>query len=283
MHLGRFTHKGRESIGLISEGMITDIGDRFRALHEVIDKTGPGWHDLALLEAVGPAVPLNDVILKPALDPDRTIFALAANYRKHAEEAGVGVPDHPVVFTKPESACVGSGETIVLPKISTKMDYEGELAAVVGRTARSVSAADAAEYIAGYTIVNDLTARDLQWTNLGQHRIVDWLSSKMLDRTTPVGPWVVSAEHVTDPHRLQLRTRLNGQLMQDSSTEFMVFSIWEIVEYLSARVTLRSGDIIATGTPFGVGGFREIFLKAGDTVEVEIEQIGTLHNRVEAP
>ena len=142
MHLGRFTYKGRESIGLISGGKIVDIGDRFRALHEVIDKTGPGWNKLALSEA-GPAVRLNDVILKPALDPDRIVFALAANYRKHAEEAGVGVPDHPVIFTKPESACVGSGEPIVLPKISTKMDYEGELAAVVGRTARSVSATDA--------------------------------------------------------------------------------------------------------------------------------------------
>src|SRR3990172_9306802 len=214
MHLGRFAYRGRESIGLVSEGVVVDIGARFRALHEVIGETEPGWHDLAPSGAVGPAIPLRDVILKPALDPDRMVFALAANYRKHAEEAGVGVPDHPVVFTKPESACVGSGEPIVMPEISTKMDYEGELAAVVGRTARSVSATDAAEYIAGYTIVNDLTARDLQWTDLGQHRIVDWLSSKMLDRTTPVGPWIVPAGHIPHPPRLHLRTPLNGQLMK---------------------------------------------------------------------
>ena len=126
-----------------------------------------------------------------------------------------------------------------------------------------------------------MTARDLQWVELGKNRIVDWFSSKSLDASTPVGPWIVPASAAGDPHGLHLTTKLNGETMQDSDTSLMVFSVWDLIEYASARVTLNPGDMISTGTPYGVGGFRKIFLKKGDRVSVEIEGVGMLENSVE--
>jgi 2-keto-4-pentenoate hydratase/2-oxohepta-3-ene-1,7-dioic acid hydratase in catechol pathway len=134
--------------------------------------------------------------------------------------------------------------------------------------------------VCGYTIVNDVTARDLQWVELGKNRIVDWFSSKSLDATTPVGPWIAPANAAGDPHALHLTTTLNGETMQDSDTSLMVFSVWDLIEYASARVTLEPGDVISTGTPYGVGGFRKIFLKPGDRLRIEIEGVGVLENDV---
>ncbi|MEK6243437.1 MAG: fumarylacetoacetate hydrolase family protein, partial [Pseudomonadota bacterium] len=161
-----------------------------------------------------------------------------------------------------------------------QMDYEGELAVMIGRAATRVSKADAPKHIAGLTIMNDVTARDLQWVQLGKNRIVDWISSKALDRSTPVGPGVVSVQAAGDMHRLKLKTWLNTDLMQDGDTSQMVFSVFDLIEFLSARVTLRPGDIISTGTPYGVGGFRKIFLKQGDVLRVEVETVGVLQNPV---
>ncbi len=146
------------------------------------------------------------------------------------------------------------------------MDYEGELAVVIGRDATRVRKQDAPRHVSGFTVVNDVTARDLQWVQLGKHRIVDWFSSKCLDQSTPVGPWIVPIASAGDPHARRLTTQLNGETMQDADTSLMVFSVWDLIEFISARVTLRAGDIISTGTPFGVGGFRKIFLKDGDVL-----------------
>jgi 2-keto-4-pentenoate hydratase/2-oxohepta-3-ene-1,7-dioic acid hydratase in catechol pathway len=227
-----------------------------------------------------PVVSAGSVRIGPPVDDAANVYLVGANYKKHAIEAGLDVPATPVIFMKPTTALVGPQEAISLPPISSQMDYEGELAVVIGRTASRVSKQDAHRYIAGVTILNDLTARDLQWVMLGKNRIVDWLSSKALDKSTPVGPGLVPVRTVGDIHRLNLKTWLNGELMQDGETSMMVFSTFELVEYLSARVTLRPGDVISTGTPFGVGGFRNIFLKPGDVLKVEIQGIGSIENPV---
>jgi len=214
------------------------------------------------------------------VDEGSHIYLVGANYKTHAVEAGLDVPLTPVIFQKPSTALVGGGEPILLPPISSQMDYEGELAVVIGRTASRVPKSEAHRYVAGLTIVNDVTARDLQWVMLGKNRIVDWLSSKSLDKSTPIGPGVVPAGSVPDIHRLGIKTWLNGNLMQDGNTSMMVFSTYELIEFLSARVTLRPGDVISTGTPYGVGGFRNIFLKPGDVLEVQIEGVGKLTNPI---
>jgi len=162
------------------------------------------------------------------------------------------------------------------------MDYEGELAVIIGSRAYEVDAADALKHVAGYTVVNDVTARDLQWMELGGNRIVDWLSSKGLYRSTPMGPGIMSAVAVGDAGHLFIKTTLNGEVMQSGPTRDMVFDIAALIAYISARVPLNPGDVIATGTPVGVGGFRKIFLKDGDRVVVEIEGVGRIDNIVRA-
>ena len=151
---------------------------------------------------------------------------------------------------------------------------------MIGKDATNVSRNEASQYIAGVTIVNDTTARDLQWIELGKNRIVDWFASKSLNKTSPVGPSIASFKSIVDIHKMTLKTSLNDQVMQDASTDLMVYDTWQLIEFISARMTLRAGDIIATGTPFGVGGFREIFLKSGDVVRVEVEGVGALENKV---
>ena len=222
----------------------------------------------------------HDVSVGPPVDTGRMIFAVGANYRQHAEEAGLGVPKTPVIFFKPYPSLVGPDQPIRIPSMSSKLDYEGEMAVMIGKDATNVSRADASKYIAAVTIVNDTTARDLQWVDLGKNRIVDWFASKALDQSSPVGPNLTSAKAVPDVHKMHLKTTLNGQTMQDANTGLMVYDTWQLIEFISARATLRAGDIIATGTPFGVGGFREIFLKDGDVVRIELEGVGALENTV---
>jgi 2-keto-4-pentenoate hydratase/2-oxohepta-3-ene-1,7-dioic acid hydratase in catechol pathway len=282
MELVRFAPPGSAQLrpGLADGEQVIDLSPRYPTLNAFLSAHPTGWGGAGFDRGGLDTHPRGKVRLGPPLDEAGMFYLVAANYKKHAEEAGLDVPQQPVLFTKPYGALVGPDEPIRLPAISRQMDYEGELAAVIGRTAKGVKAARAGDYVAGYTVVNDATARDLQWTQLGKYRIVDWLSGKTMDHTSPIGPAIVGAEAVGDPHKLNLKTTLNGQTMQDGSTALMVFSIWEIIEYLTARVTLRPGDVIATGTPFGVGGFREIFLKPGDVVTVEIERVGRLSNPV---
>jgi acylpyruvate hydrolase len=264
-------------IGLHADGLVHDVTTRFPTVAAFVTQFADGWTASSVDLQGLPTHRLSSVSLAPPIDASSTLYLVGANYRKHAEEAGLSVPRTPVIFTKPATAMVGEGAPIVLPPVSKQLDYEGELAVVIGRQAKRASKEAAHACVAGYTIVNDVTARDLQWVQLGQNRIVDWFSSKSLDASTPVGPWITAASAAGDPHRLHLTTRLNGETMQDSDTSLMVFSVWDLIEYASARVTLNPGDIISTGTPFGVGGFRKIFLKQG---EVAIEGVGILHNPV---
>ncbi|MCW5729267.1 MAG: fumarylacetoacetate hydrolase family protein [Alphaproteobacteria bacterium] len=278
----RFTIEGSPlpRVGLRVGERIHDLTGRYPTIQSFLAAHPDGWDDSVVGATGGAAHPAGAVHLLPPADDGASIYLVGANYKKHAEEAGLDVPQTPVIFMKPTTALVGPDDPIRLPPISSEMDYEGELAVVIGRTARRVSKADAPRHIAGMTVVNDVTARDLQWVNLGKHRIVDWLSSKALDSSTPMGPGIVSRTNLPDPHRLHLTTDLNGERMQDGETSLMVFSVWDLIEFLSARVTLRPGDVLSTGTPVGVGGFRKIFLKQGDVVRVEIAGIGVLENQV---
>lgn len=284
MQLVRFKHAARDgySVGLHVDGTVHDLAGRYPSIASFMRAFPDGWTSTSVSLGGLPTLPVADVELGPPIDDASTLYLVGANYRKHAEEAGLDVPETPVIFAKPATALVGPGQPIRIPSISTQMDYEGELAVTIGRTATRVRKEDAARHVAGYTVVNDVTARDLQWVQLGKHRIVDWFSSKCLDDSTPVGPWVVPAASAGDAHGLRLTTRLNGELMQDADTSLMVFSVWDLIEFISARVTLRPGDIVSTGTPFGVGGFRKIFLKPGDVLRVEVGDVGVLENPVAA-
>jgi 2-keto-4-pentenoate hydratase/2-oxohepta-3-ene-1,7-dioic acid hydratase in catechol pathway len=204
------------------------------------------------------------------------IVCVGMNYRDHAAESGLEVPSRPVLFAKWPNGLIGPGEPIVLPAGCDQVDYEAELGVVIGARARRLAPAQALEAIAGYVCVNDVSARDLQFED-GQ-----WTRAKSLDTFCPVGPRLVGTDEVPDPQRLRIRCLVNGEALQDSSTEHMVFSVAELVAFISETITLEPGDLIATGTPAGVGFTRKppIFLRPGDEVTVDIEGIGVLTNPV---
>jgi 2-keto-4-pentenoate hydratase/2-oxohepta-3-ene-1,7-dioic acid hydratase in catechol pathway len=210
----------------------------------------------------------------------KTIYGIGLNYRKHAEETGAKIPEHPIVFLKSPTAIQDPGGPIVLPRHlrSDQVDFEGELGVVIGYECKNVSRADAMNYVLGYTIVNDVSARDWQKQWGGSQ----WCRGKTFDTFCPLGPALVTPSGVKNPNDLAIRTRVNGATLQDSNTRDMIFPIAEIIEFLSGSTTLEAGTLILTGTPEGVGMGRKppVYLKAGDVVEVEIEGIGILRNPV---
>jgi 2-keto-4-pentenoate hydratase/2-oxohepta-3-ene-1,7-dioic acid hydratase in catechol pathway len=199
------------------------------------------------------------------------------NYRDHAEEQGTETPKAPLLFAKWPNSLIGPGEPIVLPAESNQVDYEAELGVVIGRRTRGVGERDALDAVRGYVCVNDVSARDLQFAD-GQ-----WTRGKTPDTFCPVGPRLVPREEIGDPQALAIRCTVNGEVLQDSSTAQMIFSVAEIIAYVSRSITLEPGDLIATGTPAGVGIFRDpkVLLKDGDEVTVEVEGLGALTNPVQ--
>jgi len=231
-----------------------------------IAASNPASPDVFLIEKIllGPPIP----------DPDK-IICLGLNYRSHAEEAGFSIPAVPILFAKYRNALTGPSSAINLPSTSEQIDYEAELAVIIGKRCKNISALQSQEYVAGYMAFNDISARDLQF------RTGQWLSGKTLDTFAPCGPALVINE-IRDPQSLNISTRVNSQTLQQSNTGNMIFSVAETVSYISQLMTLEPGDIIATGTPEGVGFKRNppIFLRQGDVVEVEVEGIGILQNPV---
>jgi 2-keto-4-pentenoate hydratase/2-oxohepta-3-ene-1,7-dioic acid hydratase in catechol pathway len=209
----------------------------------------------------------------PVPDPDK-IVCLGLNYSDHAAEAGLPVPSAPMLFAKYRNALIGPDQPLFLPvsEVSDQVDYEGELAAIVGRSARDVAVDEALSCIAGYTVLNDISARDLQ-TETSQ-----WLAGKSLDGFAPCGPVLVTADELPDPQALHLETRVNGEVVQSASTELMIYSVADAISFISRVMTLVPGDVVATGTPAGVGSRRTppVFLADGDTVEVSIPGIGSV-------
>ncbi len=255
--LVRFLSEGKEAYGFIEDGRVygLDAGAFFRA-HEVRpEKTdkGRGMDEVKLLAPVMPS----------------KIIAMGLNYRAHAAEFNLDVPDEPLIFLKPSTSVAGPGDEIIYPShMSRRVDYEGELAVVIARAARDVSAAEAYKYILGYTCLNDVTARDIQG------RESQWTRAKGFDTFSPLGPWI---ETTLDPADVRVETLLNGEVRQDSRTSDMIFNVFEIISFVSKVMTLLPGDVVATGTPPGVGK-----MKTGDVVEVRIEGIGSLENIVSA-
>jgi 2-keto-4-pentenoate hydratase/2-oxohepta-3-ene-1,7-dioic acid hydratase in catechol pathway len=224
------------------------------------------------------------VIMKrlPPVDP-RAILCIGLNYRKHAAETGAPIPKWPVLFMKNPAAAIGPGEPIVLPKICMappEVDYECELAVVIGRAAKNVSEADALGCVAGYMIANDVSARLWQKERGGSQ----WCRGKGFDTFCPMGPALVTPDEIPDPQMLQLTTTLNGQVMQDSNTADMIFTVAQLIAFLSSGVTLLPGTVILTGTPSGVGVARtpQVFLQDGDKLELRITGLGTLSNPIRA-
>lgn len=206
------------------------------------------------------------------------VIAVGLNYLDHAREANVPVPTAPVLFTKFTTSLIAAEGAIVVPTGITQVDWEAELAVVIGKRASRVSKADAFDYVAGYTCMNDVTDRETQAKD-GQ-----WVRSKSYDTFGPIGPRVVSHAEIGDPHNLKIEARLNGKTMQTSNTSNLIFGIDFLIEYISRTITLEPGDVITTGTPHGVGTFYNppIFMKPGDVIEIEIEKIGILKNHVVA-
>src|SRR5262245_37796306 len=240
----------------------------------------------AVLDAVAAAVKRPNAVkhaanqvklLAPILDPPK-IVCLGLNYRDHAAESGAAIPKEPILFSKYATAIIGPEQTIVLPPVSQEVDFEAELVIVIGKRGRNIAATSAAEYVAGYTVGHDVSARDWQLKKDGKQ----WMVGKTFDTFAPLGPHLVTADEVPDPHNLPIRLRLNGKTMQDSNTKQMIFSVGSTLAYLSQVFTLEPGDLIFTGTPPGVGFARKppVYLKGGDVVEVEIDGLGLLRNPV---
>ncbi|KON89483.1 hypothetical protein AF332_23450 [Sporosarcina globispora] len=225
--------------------------------------------------------PLDSVKLEaPIPRPDKNIFCVGKNYAEHAIEMGSkeDIPEHIMVFTKSPTTVIGPDAMVLNHKnITAELDYEGELAVVIGKKGRAIPKEEALEYVFGYTIINDVTARDLQ----SRHK--QFFIGKSLDATCPMGPWIVHSSAIENPNKLDIQTKVNEEVRQNSNTENFIFPIEEIISVLSNGMTLEAGDIIATGTPAGVGkGFKPPrFLQPGDKVEITVEEIGTLTNTIE--
>lgn len=255
-----------------------DLGDEWlpkaRQIHDQLAASAARVETLPR----GAVVPLADVLLGPPVPRPGKLVCVGLNYKDHAAESKMAVPTSPVTFSKYVTSVIGPGAPIRLPAVSSQVDYEAELAVVIGRRAKRVPIERAWDHVLGFVNLNDVSARDLQFAD-GQ-----WQRGKSCDTFAPMGPAIVTRDEAGDPHRLRIRLRLNGQTMQDSSTEQLIFGIDHVVAFLSETVTLEPGDVIATGTPPGVGFARKppVFLKPGDIVEVEVEGLGVLSNPVVA-
>ncbi|MBA2597373.1 MAG: fumarylacetoacetate hydrolase family protein [Chloroflexota bacterium] len=216
--------------------------------------------------------------LGPPLSNPGKIVCVGLNYRKHAAESGAAIPTTPVLFSKFTNTIAAANEDVPLSAAATEYDYEVELAVVIGDTAKDVAESEALGKVFGYATANDISARDLQT------RTSQWILGKTMDKFMPIGPYLVTADEVPDPQALALRTWLNGELRQDSSTADMIFSVAEIVSYISRHFSLAAGDVIITGTPEGVilGMAEKRWMVPGDQIEVEVEGLGKLHNRMVA-
>jgi 2-keto-4-pentenoate hydratase/2-oxohepta-3-ene-1,7-dioic acid hydratase in catechol pathway len=300
LKLAHYGRNGETRVGLVNGGLVFDVLDAAKtlglALHNesiTIDRllSDAGVESLQHAEekitkaCVG--VPVETVkLLSPILNPEK-ILLLAVNYISHSKEQKVKPPTEPYLFTKFRNALIGPGDSILIPKISKKVDWEVELAVIIGKAGKYIARKDAMNHVAGYAISNDVSFRDFQFgtqlpdgkTTLG----LNWVKGKGLDSSFPLGPWLVTKDEIPDPHKLEISLSVNGKRKQRSNTSDMVFKIDSLIEYVSAGITIKPGDIISTGTPQGVAAFTgEPFLKDGDIVEGAIDRIGILRNPVKA-
>lgn len=267
-----FEHQGKQGFGIL-------MGDR------VADLTAAGYGVSlkAWIESgaqmshtgISPFLPLNEIKVTAPIQNPSKVVAIGLNYKDHAQEQNVPLPKAPLIFAKFPSSITGPYDPIIWdPALTGQVDYEVELGIVIGKRTRNVNEASALDYVFGFTVINDVSARDLQFGDK------QWVRGKSLDTFCPTGPVVVTTDEITDPQNLHVRCLVNGTVMQDSNTAQMVFGVRELVAYCSRAFTLEPGDLIATGTPSGVGTFRKppFYLKDGDVVRTEVEKIGFIEN-----
>jgi 2-keto-4-pentenoate hydratase/2-oxohepta-3-ene-1,7-dioic acid hydratase in catechol pathway len=289
---------GVTRVGIVDKGFVFDLADTVKesnttSLREIvsIDQILSEGFLNSLLDAerkitakaTGFSVE-SAKLRSPILNPEK-ILLVARNYLSHNVEQKAKPPAEPYFFTKFRNALIGPNEPILIPKISKKVDWEGELSVIIGKAGKNIARKDAMEYVAGYAVSNDVSFRDLQFSTRSDNAAValgsNWVKGKNLDSSFPLGPWLVTKDEIPDPHNLEISLVVNGSTKQHSNTGEMIFKIDALIEYVSAGMTLRPGDIISTGTPEGVAVFTgEPFLKDGDIVEVTISGIGTLRNPV---
>lgn len=232
-------------------------------------------HAKRTVERGGQKVAVSEAKYLAAVPDPHKIICLGLNYKDHAAESGAAIPKDPILFSKYATALVGHNENIVLPSVSQEVDFEAELVVVIGKKGRNIAETDAMSYVAGYTIGHDVSARDWQLKKDGGQ----WMVGKTFDTFAPVGPLLVTADEVPNPHDLAIKLRLNGETMQDSNTGQMIFNVPKTLAFLSQIMTLEPGDLIFTGTPSGVGAMSGTFLQPGDVVTTRIEGLGEMRNR----
>jgi 2-keto-4-pentenoate hydratase/2-oxohepta-3-ene-1,7-dioic acid hydratase in catechol pathway len=281
MKLCTFSHQGAARVGLVADDGIVDLASAAPELPREMTALLAAGED-ALHAAANAAlraarrIPLEAVRLAPPVLRPPKFLAIGLNYADHVAEAGLERPQFPTVFNKQSTCVAGPRDPVHMPRVSSALDYEGELGFVIGQRCRHVPRARAHEVIAGYLVVNDVTVRDWQF------RTPTWTMGKSFDTHGPLGPWLTTPDEVGDPHGLRLRTWVNGELRQDSSTKHLIFDCFALVEHLSTAFTLEPGDVVTTGTPGGVGITMKPprLLKVGDLMRVEIEGLGALENTV---
>ncbi len=280
MKLASFEVAGSQTYGVVTDGGIVDVGRRLKSEYPTLRAAlaADALDEIARLAKSERADVKPDAVgwLAPIPNPDK-IICIGLNYRAHAAEGGLKVPEKPSVFLRLANTLVQHGGAMIRPNLSSDMDYEGELAVIIGKGGRHIAEGDALSHIAGYSCFNDGSIRDYQF----KHSLA---IGKNFIATGGFGPWMVTRDEIPDPSRLVLRTRLNGTEVQHGSTDDLIFSVPWIVAYLSGVTELAPGDVIATGTPHGVGFARKppLWMKPGDVVEVEISSIGVLRNSIVA-
>jgi len=281
LKIAMFRHQGISRMGVVEGDEILDV-----TVDSDLPNTVMGWlqaggsHEaLAHAASMAPRLALHDVSLLAPIEVPRKFLAIGANYASHLEKVahlGLKIPDNQIWFNKQTSCVAGPRDPMVMPKVSSCLDYEGELIVVIGKRCRHVKAADAPSVIAGYAVGNDATVRD--W----QLRAFTMTLGKSFDTHGPIGPWMVTPNEVSDPHNLRIRTWVNNQLRQDGNTSEMRYTIWQQIEELSTVMTLEPGDLLSTGTPAGTAIENQPpnYLQIGDVVRIEIERLGSIENHV---
>lgn len=282
MKFATFEYQGQVMIGGVREDSVVRLDNVAPNMLALIDASVSHWDEARwLIPSAREAIPLGQVkLLAPIPRPRKNIFAVGRNYADHAKESADARGEKvgpPVIFTKaPTTINAPFGDIVVDPEVSTQIDWEAELAVIIGKHARKVKQSDALNYVFGYTVLNDVTARDLQ------NRTSQFFVGKSIDGCAPMGPWIVTADEIPDPQNLHVECRVNGVVKQSGNTREMLYTVAFIIEDLSRLMTLEPGDIITTGTPAGVGFARKPpeFLKPGDVLESQVEKIGVIRNRV---
>lgn len=280
MKLVTFTHQGISRVGaVVGNAVVDSLGqaDIPQTMLVFLAAGQPALNALQqLIDSQQQRIALSTVKLMAPIPRPGKFLGVGLNYADHIAETALEKPEYPTFFTKQSTCVIAQGEAIHVPKVSEKLDYEVELAFVIGKRCRHVSLENAHKVIAGYTLVNDVSVRDWQF------RSPTWTLGKSFDTHGPMGPWIVTADEISDPHNLNLKTWVDNELRQSSNTQHMIFNCYEMIAYLTQAMTLEPGDIIATGTPSGVGVKMKPrgYMKAGQTVKIEIEHIGSLVNPV---